>query len=128
MAIVDYNKVWVRPFKFDDMAYIWDKNNEMVFTVEDDIFAKRGEDGTMLWDSSFGYRFTDLLNEVPNTEKLSDLEIRDGCDLYMKDKMLGCFRGWGHLTGTGRGCFHLREEDAAEVQDEFMADCLSKLQ
>ena len=123
-----FSDVWKRPFTFDDVAYIWDKNNVMVFTFEDDIFAKVREDGKMVWDSSFGYRFVDLLNEVPGTEKLSGLEIKDGCDLYMGDKMLGCFRGWGHLTGTGRGCLNLTCEEAAEVQDEFMDDCLRKLQ
>ena len=128
MAKVDYKKVWVGQFYFDDFSYIWDKNNVMVFTFEDEVFAKKNEDGELVWDSKFGYRFVDLLNEVPGTEKLSGLEIRDGCDLYMGDKMLGYFRGWGHLTGTGPGCLNLTCEEAAEVQDEFMADCLSKLQ
>ena len=126
MAKVDYNKVWVRPFKFDDCSYVWDKNNVMVFTFEDDILVKNGEDGKPVWNSEPGYRFAALLNEAPGIEKFSGLEIKDGCDLYMDGKLIGYFRGWGHLTGTGG--LNLSEKEAAEIQDEFIADCLSKLQ
>lgn len=120
---ITFKDVWKAPFKYDDWSYIWDSNNVMVFTFNDYVCTKK-VNGELIWDNSFCYNFVNLLNDKPG-EKLSNLEIRDECDLYMNGEELGCFRGWGHLTGTGG--LNLDYKEAAKVQDDFIKWCIKKL-
>lgn len=123
MSKVNFKEVWKLPFKYDEWGYIWTSEREMVFTFDDSVIEKK-VNGVIKMDNTFAYNFTNLLNGKDG-EKISGLEVKDGCDLYMDGKYIGCFRGWGHLTGIGG--LNLSDEDAAEVQDEFIADCLTKL-
>ena len=118
-----FTDAWKAPFWYDDWCYIFDKDNTMVFTFEDNVCVKKVND-ELVWDNSFCYNFTNLLNDKDG-EKLSNLEIKDGCDLYMDGKYIGCFRGWGHLTSPGG--LDLSYDDAAKLQDEFIEWCLNKL-
>ena len=110
---MDFNKVWERPFTQDGWGYVWSKNRVMVFTfdygINEDVYEQ----------------FTSLLNDEDGVEPFKDFHIEDGCELFWHDAYVGSFRGWGHLTGTGG--LNLSEEDAAEVQDAFIADCMKKL-
>jgi hypothetical protein len=41
--------------------------------------------------------------------------------------MIGSFRGWGHLTGSGSSALHLSEEKAASIQDELINYVMGKM-
>lgn len=110
----DYRDVWKLPFNNDCDCYIFDSKGTMVFTFED--FS----------DRYLSKNFVALLNDDPSAAKMSNLEVKDGCDLYQNGKLIGYFRGWGHLIGTGG--LHLPPKRAAEIQDEFIKWCLTKLQ
>jgi len=40
-------------------------------------------------------------------------------NLFVKGNLI-TVRGWGKLTGTSEGCYHLNHTDAAKLQDEFI--------
>lgn len=109
---ITFKDVWKHPFKSDGWGYIWDADNIMVFSFEDDV------------DEEFQKDFTNLLNDQPGEKINAPLEIKDGCDLYMYNEVyVGSFRGWGHLIGGLR----LSEEEAAKIQDDFIEWCLTKI-
>ena len=108
---ISFKDVWKGPFKYDGWSYIWASNNVMAFMFDDNI------------DDSFCFNFAKLLSDKSNEKISSKLEIRDGCDLYMDDVYIGCFRGWGHLCGN----LNLTLEEAEKIQDDFINDCLKKI-
>lgn len=113
--INDYRDVWRPPFHSDGAGYVYDSDWNMVFTTDfhdDDIHVANN--------------IAALLNDDPSATKMHNLEVKQGCDLYQDGKLLGFFRGWGHLTGCG--ALNLPVKRATEIQDEFIKWCLTKLQ
>ena len=125
MAKIDFKECWKLPFRYDGYGYIWSDDNVMVFTFNDPEDCS--EEAYKKMDD-MALNFVSLLNGEGG-EKIPNLVVRGGVDLYIEgniwDKHIGYFRGWGHLTGSG--ALRMSEQDAAEVQDEFIAWCLEKL-
>lgn len=120
-----FNEVWQAPFKYD-CGYIYSNNGVMAFTFATSRSAIE-KDGKISWeeeDNEFVQRFMNLLNGK-EAEKFEGFKV-DVAELYDKnDELIGCFRGWGHLIGNGG--LKLKQNDAANIQDEFIDDCLKKL-
>ena len=115
--MMNYTDIWKRPFTYDDYGYVWSKNTVMTFTVDMDMMER--EEQNM---HDFCNNMVAALNG-DECKKYPGLHIKDGCDLYKDNKLIGYFRGWGHLTG-GLG---LSEEKAANLQDELINEVLSKI-
>lgn len=109
--------VWFPPFRTDLYGWIYDKNNEPVFSFE--IPTSEEEDLEFV---GMARNIVNILNGKEG-EKYAGLSIKDGCDLYQENRLIGSFRGWGHLTGR----LNLSCEEAARVQDEFIEFCLEKI-
>jgi len=123
MKINSWKDIWQPPFWYDHYGYIWDKNNTMVFTVDD--LTEEND----IWMQRFCKNIVKALNGE-ECFKYPGLYIKDGCDLYQDDKEvnqgevpIGSFRGWGHLTGG----LKLSCKDAAKYQDEMINFVLSKI-
>lgn len=114
---MNWTDIWKGPFKNDHYGYIWDNENTMVFTV-DDLTEENDK-----WMNSFCNNIVNVLNGNEPTEKYAGLEIKDGCDLYINDEMIGYFRGWGHLTGG----LKLTGEEAVKLQDSLIEFVLNKI-
>ena len=123
MKINSWKDIWFGPFKYDHYGYVWDKNNTMVFTIDD--LTEEND----IWMQKFCENIVKALNGE-DCFKYPGLYIKDGCDLYQDDKAvnqgevpIGSFRGWGHLTGG----LKLSCEDAVKYQDEMINFVLSKI-
>lgn len=114
---MSYTDVWKRPFTYDDCGYIWSGNNVMTFTV--DIHMMMQEEQNM---RDFCNNMVAALND-DECKKYSGVHIKDGCDLYVNNKLIGYFRGWGHLTGK----LGLKKKKAVNLQDELINEVLSKI-
>ena len=71
-------------------------------------------------------KFCDNLVKALNGEecmKYPDLQVKDGCDLYRGEELIGSFRGWGHLTGG----LNMKAEEAAQVQDDMIEFVMDKI-
>ena len=119
----DWKNIWHAPFRYDHYGYVWDKDNVMVFTVDD--LTEEND----IWMQRFCENMVKALNGE-ECYKYPGLYVKDGCDLYQNDVKvnqgevpLGSFRGWGHLTGALKfSC-----EDAAKIQDKMIEFVLSKM-
>lgn len=49
----------------------------------------------------------------------------DPCVICINGQQCICIRGWGELTGTGG--YHLSEDEAAKIQDDFRDFIIAKL-
>lgn len=114
-----WTDVWHAPFWYDDYGYVFDKDCVMTFTVDD--LTEENEK----WFKTFCDDMVKVLNGEQPSQKYPGLAVKDGCDLYQYEPILGSFRGWGHLTGTGG--LNLPEEKAAAVQDELIKYVIDKL-
>ena len=112
-----WNDVWKKNFRYDNYGYIWDGEGTMVFSVDD----LTDENDQLM--NTFCQNIVNVLNEKEPFLQYAGLTIKDGCDLYMNDDMVGSFRGWGHLTGV----LHLSDEVAAKVQDELINYVMGKI-
>lgn len=116
---INFKDVWKPPFKYDGWGYIWSSENVMTFTF-DDIGDTEDEYKKI---NTIAKNFVNVLNG-DDYEKMEGLTVKNGCDIYLSDKCLGYFRGWGHLCGN---TLRLKPEDAAKIQDEFINDFISKI-
>ena len=111
-----WTDIWRSPFKYDHYGYIWEGDNVMTFSV-DDLTEENDQ-----WMQEFCDNLVKALNgEV--CMKYSDLQVKDGCDLYRGEELIGSFRGWGHLTGG----LKMKPEEAARVQDEMIEFVMDKI-
>ena len=111
-----WTDIWRVPFKYDNYGYIWDRDNEMTFTVTD--LTEENEQ----WMQEFCDNMVNALNGE-ECKKYPGLNIKDGCDLYNGEELIGSFRGWGHLIGG----LKMKPEKAAAVQDEMIEYVMSKI-
>lgn len=111
-----WTDIWQKPFRYDHYGYVWDKDNVMVFTV-DDLTPENDR-----WMQEFCDNMTKALNGEECNE-YSNLHIEEGCDLYRGDELIGSFRGWGHLTGG----LKMTPDEAIVVQDEMIKAVLEKI-
>ncbi len=116
-----WTEVWKAPFTYDGYGYIWSVDGVMVFTVD----MERDPNSSLL--KGLVNDILSVLNGKEPQHKYEHLNIKDGCDLYYGDLIIGAFRGWGHLTGTGGG-LGLPSDQAAAIQDEMIQYVLEKLQ
>lgn len=114
---MNWTDIWHGPFKYDHYGYVWDRDNVMVFTVED-LTEENDKEMNDLCQS-----IVSVLNNETNYNKYNGLEIKDGCDLYKNGELVGSFRGWGHLTGG----LKLSTDDAIKLQDEMINYVMSGL-
>ena len=114
---MQWTDIWRKPFKYDHYGYIWDRDNVMTFTV-DDLTEENDKEMAELCSS-----IVTALNGEEVTRKYRGLVIKDGCDLYLDGKMVGYFRGWGHLTGG----LKMNSYQAAQVQDQLIREVLNKI-
>ena len=112
-----WTDIWCAPFWYDHYGYVWTKDNVMVFTVDD---LTEENDKFM---NDLACDMADVLNGKESQRKYEGFEIKDGCDLYMNDELIGYFRGWGHLTGG----LKLEPNTAAELQDNMINFVLNKI-
>lgn len=119
--INDWTDVWFKPFHYDGYGYIWDADNTMTFTVDLNVDCDHPYVRRLIND------IITILNGGEIETKHEGLVIKDGCDLYKGDTMIGYFRGWGHLTGSGVSALHLDEEKAGMLQDRLITYVMDKL-
>lgn len=112
-----WTDIWHAPFWYDDCSYIFDKDSVMTFTVDDLT------DDNEKWFKTFCEDMVKVLNGEEPSQTYPGLVIKNGCDIYQYEILLGYFRGWGHLTGR----LQLSEEEAAEIQDELIKYVMDKL-
>ena len=111
-----WTDIWRAPFSYDNYGYIWDCNNVMTFTVTD--LTEENEQ----WMQEFCGNMVNALNGE-ECRKYPGLNIKDGCDLYKGEELIGSFRGWGHLIGG----LKMNQAKAAVVQDEMIEYVMSKI-
>lgn len=111
-----WTDIWKPPFKYDHYGYVWDSDNVMTFTV-DNLTPENDR-----WMQDFCDNMVKALNG-DECMKYTDLQVKNGCDLFRGDEFLGSFRGWGHLTGG----LKLTIAAAAAVQDEMIEYVMSKI-
>ena len=112
--IMKWTKVWKPPFKTDGYGYVWDRDNVMTFSADDLTEENDKEIQDLCKD------IVAVLNGGKPEKTWSGLSIKDGCDLYRGEELLGSFRGWGHLTGGLKlNCY-----EAAQVQDQLIKEVL----
>ena len=112
-----WTDVWKPPFKTDHYGYVWDRDNVMTFSVND--LTKEN-------DAEMQHLCADIvtaLNGGTPENLWEGLYIKDGCDLYRGEELLGSFRGWGHLTGG----LKLSGYESAQVQDQLIKYVLTKI-
>lgn len=114
-----FNDAWIGPFHYDGWGYIYDSENTMVFT-----FECPDDEEELKMHQEFANKMVNVLNGL-EVEPINCIEIQDGVDLYKDGKLIGCFRGWGHLTGTG--AMSLSSETAKRLQDSFIEYVMNKL-
>ena len=111
-----WTDVWRTPFRYDNDGYIWDSGNVMTFNV-DDLTEENDQ-----WMQEFCDNMVKALNGE-ECKQYPGLNIKDGCDLYKGEELIGSFRGWGHLIGE----LKMKPEEAATVQDEMIEYIMSKI-
>lgn len=115
--MMTWKDVWKPPYKYDMWGWIWAKDDVPVFTFECPESEEEDKQNSIM-----GKEFAKALNNEDHI-KYKDLEIRDGCDLYQREKLIGSFRGWGHLTGG----LDLSCEEAAKIQDELVEEFMRSM-
>lgn len=117
--IKTWTDIWGPYFNYY-WGYVTDNFGTMVFSIDLD---RDDDDPTVI---KLCNDIVHALEEgISPAKKYTDLTIKDGCDLYMNDIIVGSFRGWGHLTGTGG--LNLPEERAQELQDQMITYVMGKL-
>jgi hypothetical protein len=116
MADLKWTDIWNKPFKYDHYGYVWGADGVMTFNV-DDLTEENDK-----WMQEFCDNLVKALNDE-ECQKYENLHIEDGCDLYQGETLIGCFRGWGHLTGG----LKMKPEMAAQYQDEMIKAVLEKI-
>ena len=111
-----WTDIWRAPFRYDHYGYIWDSNNVMTFTVND--LTEENDQ----WMQEFCDNMVKALNDE-KCKQYPGLNVKDGCDLYKGEELIGFFRGWGHLTGG----LKMSSEEAAAIQDEMIEFIMSKM-
>ena len=111
-----WTDIWRAPFRYDHYGYIWDSNNVMTFTVND--LTEENDQ----WMQEFCDNMVKALNNE-ECKQYSGLNVKDGCDLYKDEELIGFFRGWGHLTGG----LKMTPEEAAAIQDKMIEFVMSKI-
>ena len=114
---LDWKDIWHGPFKTDHYGYVWDKDNVMTFSVYDLTEENDAEMQRLCAD------IVTVLNGGTLENRWDGLYIKEGCDLYRGEELLGSFRGWGHLTGG----LKFSGYKAAQVQDRLIKHVLTKL-
>lgn len=114
-----WTEVWEKQFRYDGYSYIWSGNDVMVFTVD----MERDPESKFI-ENLMNDMLT-VLNGGEVENKYEGLEVKDGCDLYCDGIIIGSFRGWGHLTGSG--ALGLSEKEAIAIQDAMINFVLNKL-
>ena len=119
-----WTEVWNKPFRYDRYCYIWSGyiwsgNNVMTFAIDMD------RDINSSFIVNFIQDMVDVLNGNEIKNKYEKLEIKDDCDLYYDGIIIGSFRGWGYLTGSG--ALGLSEKEAVTVQNEMIEFVLNGL-
>ena len=117
MKQLDWKDVWHGPFKTDHYGYVWDRDNVMTFSVNDLTEENDAEMQRLCAD------IVTALNGDTLENRWDGLYVKEGCDLYKDNILLGSFRGWGHLTGG----LKLSGYEAARVQDQLIKYVLTKL-
>ena len=117
MKQLDWKDVWHGPFKTDHYGYVWDRDNVMTFSVNDLTEENDAEMQHLCAD------IVTALNGDTLENRWDGLYVKEGCDLYKDNILLGSFRGWGHLTGG----LKLSGYEAARVQDQLIKYVLTKL-
>ena len=111
-----WTDIWHKPFRYDHYGYVWDKDNVMTFSVED--LTEEND----RWMQEFCGNLVKALNGE-ECEKYPGLNIKDGCDLYQGETLIGSFRGWGNLIGG----LKMKLEEAEAVQDEMINYIMDKI-
>ena len=111
-----WTDIWKAPFRYDNYGYIWYSCNVMTFTV--DFLTSENDQ----WMQEFCDNMVKALNGE-ECKKYPGLNIKNSCDLYMGEELIGTFRGWGHLIGG----LKMKPEQAAAVQDEMIEFVMSKI-
>ena len=111
-----WTDIWRTPFEYDNYGYIWANNNVMTFTVTN--LTEKNEQ----WMQEFCDNMVKALNGE-ECRKYPGLNIKDGCDRYKGEELIGSFRGWGHLIGG----LKMNQAKAAVVQDEMIEYIMSKI-
>ena len=114
-----WTDVWDKSFRYDGYGYIWSGNDVMVFTIDMD------RDISSSFIVNFMQDMVDVLNGNEIKNEYEKFEIKDGCDLYYDGIIIGSFRGWGHLTGSG--ALGLSEKEAVAIQNEMIEFVLNGL-
>ena len=111
-----WTDIWRAPFRYDHYGYIWDSNNVMTFTIND--LTEENDQ----WIQEFCDNMVKALNDE-ECKQYPGLNVKDGCDLYKGEELIGFFGGWGHLTGG----LKMSSEEAAAIQDEMIEFVMSKM-
>jgi hypothetical protein len=105
----NFKKYFQFPLIYDDILYVFDSNNKMVFQFEEEFP-----------NNELRRCIVDILNG--NYIKLlfidqKEIKVEDS---YIKlwNKYFISIRGWGYLTSPS--CCNLDEIEAVKVQDEFI--------
>lgn len=111
-----WQDIWNAPYTTDHYGYVFGGDGVMVFTV-DDLTEENDK-----WVQEFCRNMVKALNGEECT-KYPGLYVTDGCDLYQFGKLIGYFRGWGHLTGG----LKMKEEMASQYQDQMIKAVMEKI-
>jgi len=103
-----FKDVYMPPFYVGEFKiYGFSKNGTKTFTAFGDVAQSHMLNivGILNGESSEKYNKKDVTVEKDK--------------IYVKGNLI-MVRGWGKLTGTGEGCYHLNHTDAAKLQDKFI--------
>ena len=94
-----------RAFDFEWPAWdTYEKEEAIPAKVQQQIIAKLNGDASIIIEPLFNFSY-------------NDGKIWAFSSIAKKKKHIMLIRGWGHLTGIGG--LHLKDEDAAKIQDDF---------
>lgn len=94
-----------RAFDFEWPAWeTYEKDSHIDGKSIHDIIAKLNGDDNIILENYYNFSY-------------NNGEIWAFSTKAKKKKHIMLIRGWGHLTGTGG--LHLKDEDAAKIQDDF---------
>jgi len=92
-------------FDFEWQAWeTYEKDSHIDNKSIHDIIAKLNGDNSIILENYYNFSY-------------NNGEIWAFSTKAKKKKHIMLIRGWGHLTGTGG--LHLKDEDAAKIQDDF---------
>jgi len=110
-----WEEIYELPLHLDKYGpYAWSVNDTMAL-----MFDKREKIGPDERAKILASINDSAISEYEN------ITIRNATDFYEGERYLFCVRGWGNLIGIG--ALNLPEEEAAKIQDGFVAYILEKL-